>query len=136
MMYAIDIMSRNKEGHFQWSAQLVSILNAMGDLSVNEASSVEELLKAVERLDPDIKRVLFGIKVNFKKDFKDLTLKEEDMGSKESSKFFYIFTTVVVFTTAGLILHSGNSNIDPETLQSFMKFGLAIINILNGSPPE
>lgn len=133
MMYAIEIMSRNREGYFQWTAQLVSILNAMGDLSVNENSSVTEILEAVERLEPDVKSTLFGINVNFKEDFKDIVLKEDEIVGPESNRVFYLFTTAVLAGTMGLIWSSGNSDIEPETLKVFMDFALSVLKMLQGA---
>lgn len=133
MMYAIEIMSRNREGYFQWTEQLVSILNAMGDLSVNEKSSVTEILEAVERLEPDVKSTLFGISVNFKEDFKDIVLKEDGIIGPKSNKAFYSFTTAVLIGTMGLIWYSGNSDIEPETLKVFTDFALSVLKMFQGA---
>lgn len=135
MMYAVEIMSRNMNGHFQWKDQLVAILNAMGNSSINEQSSVEEILKAIELLEPDAKSTLFGIKVNFKETFKDVVLTEAE-SHNSTNRFFYTFTTIVVFATVGLIWQSGNSDIEPETLKAFMTFGKAVLELLKDVPLE
>lgn len=128
-------MARNQEGQFQWSDQLVSILNAMGDSSVNEGSSVKEILAAIEKLDPDAKSTLFNIKVNFKDNFSEFVQKEKGV-RKDSNRVFYMFTTLVVIGTLLLIWSSGNSDIEPETLKAFMDFGMAILNLIKDTPLE
>lgn len=135
MIYAVEIMARNQEGQFQWSDQLVSILNAMGDSSVNEGSSVKEILAAIEKLDPDAKSTLFNIKVNFKDNFSEFVQKEKGV-RKDSNRVFYMFTTLVVIGTLLLIWSSGNSDIEPETLKAFMDFGMAILNLIKDTPLE
>ena len=129
-MFALDVMSRNKDGHFQWSDQIVAALNAMGDLSVDETSSTKEILEAVTRLDDDSKKVLLSMKVSFTDEFKELMKEEDSAMNKESQKLFYTFTFLVVSAAAWLVFNSDAAGIESETLHKFMDFGLEIIKIL------
>lgn len=136
MMYAIDIMNRNRGGKFQWTPQLVSILNVMGDLSVDEMSTVDEILNAVKRLDMDSKDILFNIKVVFDNKYEELMMEEERAIKKESFKYFYTAVILLVLVTAGVILYGDNHNVEPETLHKFMEFGISLMKLLSGGSIE
>lgn len=133
-MYALDVMSRNKDGKFQWSDQIVATLNAMGDLSVDETSTTEDILNAVTRLDDHSKSILMCMKVSFTNEFQEM-MKEEDMAmKKESQKLFYGFTAFVVFMTGYFMVTSGTTGLESETLHKFMDFVLQVLKLVtNGN---
>lgn len=130
MMYALDVMSRNLGGEFQWNDQLIAILNAMGDNSVSKYSTTEEILEAVKNLDHDSKKVLLSTKVSFKKNVRNSLDMEEEEIKKESQKLFYGFTFLVLIATVFIVWSSGNSGVEPETISKFMDFGLSLLKML------
>lgn len=136
MMHAVEIMSRNRDGKFQWMPQLVSILNAMGDLSVDELSTVDEVLDSISRLDNDSKDTLFAIKVIFNDEFEELMMEEEKKIKKESMKYFLVAAILLVLLTAGVTIYGDAYGVEPETLHKFMEFTIAILKMLSGQPIE
>ena len=134
MLYAVEIMSRHKSGRFQWTDQLVAALNALGDMSVDVSSSVDDILEAVTRLDPESKEALLSIEVSFTNEFADMMEDEEKRNKKESHRIFYGFTAIIVLSTVYLVWQSGHSNIEPETLNNFMEFAISVMKLLLGQP--
>ena len=136
MLHAVEVMSRNRDGKFQWMSQLVSILNAMGDLSIDELSTVDEVLDSISRLDNDSKDMLFGINVIFNDEFEELMMEEEKKIKKESTKYFLVAATLLVLLTAGVTLYGDSYGVEPETLHKFMEFTVAILKMLSGQSIE
>ncbi len=133
-MFALDIMSRNIDGHFQWTEQLVATLNAFGDLSIDETSTTEEILEAVKRLDVDSRRILLSMKVSFKNDFKTMMEEEEVAIKKESQKLFYGMTALVIVFTGYIVMSGDNHGVEPETLHKFMEMITHLMKYLSGTP--
>lgn len=133
-MFALDIMSRNIDGHFQWTEQLVATLNAFGDLSIDETSTTEEILEAVKRLDVDSRRTLLSMKVSFKNDFKTMMEEEEVAIKKESQKLFYGMTALVIVFTGYIVMSGDNHGVEPETLHKFMEMITHLMKYLSGTP--
>lgn len=131
-MHALDIMSRNKDGTFQWTSQIIATLNAMGDLSVDETSTIDEILEAVSNLDVDSKSTLLYMKVTFRNDFDEIMEEEEQAIKKESQKIFYGFTVFVILGTAWMIFNGNDYGVEPETLNKFMELILGIMKLLFG----
>lgn len=134
MLHAVEIMSRHRYGDFQWTDQLIAALNALGDMTVDESSTVDDILEAVTRLDPESKEALLSIEVSFTNEFKDMMEGEKRKNKKESHRIFYGFTAVVVGSTIYLVWQSGHSNIEPDTLKNFMDFGISVMKLLLGQP--
>lgn len=132
MIHAIEIMSRNRDGKFQWTPQLVATLNAVGDLSVDELSSVDEILTAISNLDKEVKESIFSLKISFTDEFIDMMREEEAIVKKESQKIFFGFVFLILFLTIGTIVYSGTYGIEPDTIGKFMDFGLAILKMIAG----
>lgn len=130
MYYAIEVMSRNKDGVFQWTPQLVSILNVLGHRNLTPETPVDELLEVVRSLDPETRSAILNVKVTFDPDHLVEEMRASMETKKESNRIFYGIACISIL--AAILMTSGmfGPGNDPESIKHTLDFILEVLRML------
>ena len=130
MYYAIEVMSRNKDGVFQWTPQLVSILNILGHRNLTPETPVVELLEVVRSLDPETRSAILNVKVTFDPDHLVEEMRASMEAKKESNRIFYGIACISIL--AAILMTSGmfGPGTDPESIKHTLDFIIEVLRML------
>lgn len=131
MKEALQIMSENPNGTFQWMDQLLSLLANMGVDGIHADLTPKEVIKIVDGVDKPIRDNIMSVNVVFREialnrryaDPQELNVPEDD-----KSRYLYYGFSAFLIVTGILITATFNSeSLDPATKLHMLNFIVEVI---------
>lgn len=136
MKEALEVMSENPNGTFQWMTQLLSLLANMGVDGIHENLTPAEVVKIVNKLDKPIRDSVLSVKVIFKeikynrRSTDQPVIKNTEDPTSNTNYFYYGFSAFLIATGILVTVTLGGDNLDTETKSNILNFIIEVIKIL------
>lgn len=134
MKEALQVMSENPSGNFQWMEQLLSLLANIGVDGIHRDLTAPEVLKIVDRLDKPLKDIVMSVKVVFK----DIPINKRntpppyipdstEYKSKLSNYVYYVFSGLLVIVGLASTILLNGEEFDADSKAKVLNFILEVI---------
>lgn len=136
MKEALEVMSENPTGTFQWMPQLLSLLANMGVDGVHENITAAEVVKLVSNADKTTRDNILAVKVIFKeiqynrRSADQPVVKNTEDPTSRSNYFYYGFSAFLIATGILVTATLGGDNLDTATKSNILNFIVEVIKIL------